>query len=385
MKRRISAILAADIVGYSKLVAEDEEETVRRLAVYRKVFDESAARHGGRVVNMVGDAILAEFPSSVDAVRCAIHAQESIRTVNLAYASIRRMNVRIGIAVGDVIDRDGQIYGDGVNIAARLEGLSRPGGLCVSQTVYEHVVNELSVQFDDMGEQLLKNIPNPVHAYMMAPDPRSGDDAGSGSSPAAASRRRSRLTLGAALALAMAAGSLATAWQLHRPSQGSLGSRPVSLDRPPADPASQDVTRGFDQAKVRALAANQGMVLPPAFRVLSPGSSVPADVAAYLGAWGGDKRWNEGGRQAILIVETVDAAGVALGVYAQGPPPNKNAVNRNPGRVSFVGSITDRGLGFAWGASKYTFKLMPDGSLAGTWQPGNPGQLDLTITLARIE
>ena len=173
---------------------------------------------------------------------------------------------------------------------------------------------------------------------------------------------------GTAIAVAIAAGSLVTAWQLY----------------PPA-PGSSDVTRGLDQAKVRALAANQGIVLPPAFKVLSPGPTVPADVAAYLGAWGGDKRWDADGRQAILIVETVDTAGVALGIYAQGPPLNQNAVNRNSTRVAFVGSITDLGLGFAWGAAKYTFKLMPDGSLAGTWQPGNPGRLDLTITLARIE
>ena len=158
-----------------------------------------------------------------------------------------------------------------------------------------------------MGEQHLKNIPNPVHAYMMAPDPRSDDGADHGSPPAAAlpprsrSRPRSRLMLGTAIAVAIAAGLLVTAWQLYPPLQGS-----------------SDVTRGLDQAKVRALAANQGIVLPPAFKVLSPGSTVPADVAAYLGAWGGDKRWDADGRQAILIVETVDAAGVALGIMRAG-------------------------------------------------------------------
>src|SRR5262245_58431859 len=108
MKRRISAILAADIVGYSKLVAEDEEETVRRLVVWRKVFDDLTAQYGGRVVNLVGDAVLAEFPSSVDAVRCAMDIQESIRNRNLAYPSSRQMDFRIGITVGDVVDRDGQ-------------------------------------------------------------------------------------------------------------------------------------------------------------------------------------------------------------------------------------------------------------------------------------
>src|ERR1700676_3725972 len=132
MKRRISAILAADIAGYSKLVAEDEEETVRRLAAYRTDFDELTTRYGGRIVNVAGDAVLAEFPSSVDAVRCSMDLQESVRTRNLAYPSSRRMPIRIGITVGDVVDREGQLFGDGVNIAARLEGLCPPGGICLS-------------------------------------------------------------------------------------------------------------------------------------------------------------------------------------------------------------------------------------------------------------
>src|SRR5262249_25333090 len=119
MKRRISAILAADIVGYSKLVAEDEEGTVRRLVVLRRAFDELTTRYGGRIVNTVGDAVLAEFPSSVDAVRCAMDVHESIRARNRAYPASRQMNFRIGITVGDVLDRDGQLFGDGVNIAAR--------------------------------------------------------------------------------------------------------------------------------------------------------------------------------------------------------------------------------------------------------------------------
>jgi adenylate cyclase len=137
MKRRISAILAADIVGYSKLVAEDEEETVRRLVVWRKVFDELTTQYGGRIVNTVGDAVLAEFPSSVEAVRCAMDIQESIRNRNFAYPSSRQMDFRIGITVGDVLDREGQLFGDGVNIAARLEGLAPARAICVSRTVYE--------------------------------------------------------------------------------------------------------------------------------------------------------------------------------------------------------------------------------------------------------
>jgi class 3 adenylate cyclase len=122
MKRKIAALLAADIAGYSKLVAEDEEETLRRLATYRAVFDDFIARYDGRIFNTAGDAVLAEFASSVEAVRCALDIQESIRTRNLAYPASRQMTFRIGVSVGDVVERDGDLLGDGVNIAARLEG-----------------------------------------------------------------------------------------------------------------------------------------------------------------------------------------------------------------------------------------------------------------------
>jgi adenylate cyclase len=168
MKRKIAAIFAADIAGYSRLVAEDEEETLRRLASYRLVIDDFIAKAGGRIFNTAGDAVLAEFPSAVEAVRCAIDIQESLRTRNMAYPPSRQMSFRIGITIGDVVERDGDLLGDGVNIAARLEGLAEVGGICVSRAVHEQVANKLSVQFADIGAQEVKNIPTPVHAYMVA-------------------------------------------------------------------------------------------------------------------------------------------------------------------------------------------------------------------------
>ncbi len=168
MKRKIAAIFAADIAGYSRLVAEDEEETLRRLASYRAVVDDFIAKANGRIFNTAGDAVLAEFPSAVDAVRCAIDIQESLRTRNMAYPPSRQMSFRIGITIGDVVERDGDLLGDGVNIAARLEGLAEVGGICVSRAVHEQVANKLSVQFADIGAQEVKNIPTPVHAYMVA-------------------------------------------------------------------------------------------------------------------------------------------------------------------------------------------------------------------------
>jgi len=168
MKRKIAAIFAADIAGYSRLVAEDEEETLRRLESYRQVTDDFIAKGGGRIFNTAGDAVLAEFPSAVEAVRCAIDIQESLRTRNMAYPPSRQMAFRIGITIGDVVERDGDLLGDGVNIAARLEGLAEVGGICISRAVHEQVANKLSVQFADIGAQEVKNIPTPVHAYMVA-------------------------------------------------------------------------------------------------------------------------------------------------------------------------------------------------------------------------
>ena len=168
VKRKIAAILAADIAGYSRLVAEDEEETLRRLETYRAVFSDFIARFGGRVFNTAGDALLAEFRSAVDAVRCAVDVQESLRTRNLAYASSRHMSYRIGIAIGDVVERDGDLLGDGVNIASRLEAIAPAGGICISRSVYEAVANKISLKFADLGQQQLKNMPERVHAYTVA-------------------------------------------------------------------------------------------------------------------------------------------------------------------------------------------------------------------------
>ena len=165
MKRKIAAILAADAIGYSRMVAEDEEDTLARLASYQVVFDGFITRFGGRIFNTAGDAILAEFESAVDAVRCAIDIQESLRTRNLAYPVTRQLSFRIGITIGDVVERDGDLLGDGVNVAARLESSAPNGGVCISRSVYEAVASKLSVNFSDEGQLRLKNIPQPVHAY----------------------------------------------------------------------------------------------------------------------------------------------------------------------------------------------------------------------------
>ncbi len=164
MKRKLTAILCADVVGYSALISEDEEGALNQLLAYREVFDEIIDHQGGRIFNTAGDAVLAEFPSAVDAVRAAIDIQESLRTRNMAYPASRQMSFRIGITVGDVVEHNGDLLGDAVNIAARLETLADPGGICMSKTVQDQVSNKLSAHFRDIGPQKVKNIPQTIHA-----------------------------------------------------------------------------------------------------------------------------------------------------------------------------------------------------------------------------
>jgi class 3 adenylate cyclase len=381
MKRKISAILAADIAKYSKLVADDEEETVHRLAAYRTVFEEVTGRHGGRIVNMVGDAVLAEFPSSVDAVRCAIDVQETTRLRNQAFPASRRMQIRIGVTLADIMDEDGELFGDGVNIAARLESLAPPGGVCISQTVREQVAGKLTVKLDDIGQQRVKNLPEPIRAFVIAPHP---DDASPAKSWKRLAARKARLLAAAGVAAAFAA-SIIAAVQFHGTAQAPANAVPA----PPAQPqlaTGQPFTVRFDEPKVRTLAMSQAIPLPPNLKVLLPAATVPARMSSYLGAWGGDRRWNNIGRPAILIVESIDETGTALGVYAHGLPLAPNG-NQNPARfVPFAGTISEKGLRFTWGPSTYTFMLMPDGSMWGQWDVTTEARhFDLAITLQRVE
>jgi adenylate cyclase len=388
VKRKISAILAGDIAGYSKLVAEDEEEALRRLALYRAVFDDFVARWGGRIFNTAGDAALAEFPSSVDAVRCAVDIQESVRARNLAYPHSRQMLYRIGITVADVVEREGDLLGEGVNIASRLSGLAVAGGVCVSRAVYEQVASKLSVKFDDLGEQQVKNIPNAIHAYCIAPHTAAVAVTQAPAVPQivrpAGRRSVSRARL-AVLCIA-AGGAAASAVYLRGPGLDSFATGPAPIARPPTELAGREAKPTFDDAKVRALAASQAIPLPPTLRVLASGPLVPAALAGYLGAWGGDQGWNGKGRHIILVIESIDPSGTAVGILAQGPPPDATVPDQRPPRYrSIAGSITDAGLAFTLANAKYTFRDTADGLMWGRWQaPGERENVELTITLERI-
>jgi adenylate cyclase len=164
--RRLAAILAADVAGYSRLMGADEEGTLERLKALRAdVIDPKIAEHRGRIVKTTGDGLLIEFGSVVDALRCATDWQRGMVERNVALPDATRIKFRIGINVGDVVVEDGDIFGDGVNVAARLEGLAEPGGICVSARVQEDAAGRLDLAFEDMGEQTLKNIARPVRVY----------------------------------------------------------------------------------------------------------------------------------------------------------------------------------------------------------------------------
>ena len=171
VERRLSAIFAGDVAGYSRLMGADEEGTLARLNAHRREFLEpNIAEHRGRIVKRTGDGILIEFVSAVDAVRCAVQQQRGMAERNVGVAPDKRIELRIGIHVGDIIIEDGDIFGDGVNIAARLENIAQPGGICISDDAYRQVRDKLDVNFQDSGEQELKNIARPVRVYQLRPD-----------------------------------------------------------------------------------------------------------------------------------------------------------------------------------------------------------------------
>jgi class 3 adenylate cyclase len=204
--RRLAAILAADAAGYSRLMGSDEEGTLERLKAHRRqLIDPKIGEHHGRIVKTTGDGLLVEFASVVDAVRCAAEVQRSMRDREPDLLDERRIRFRIGINLGDVIAEGDDIFGDGVNVAARLEALAEPGGICVSGMVHDQIRDKLPYRFADRGEQNVKNITRPVRVYALRLEDRSAS-----SEPIATPRHRvTGITIGMAaiVALVIAAGA----------------------------------------------------------------------------------------------------------------------------------------------------------------------------------
>jgi adenylate cyclase len=217
-RRKLAAILSADAVGYSRLMAADEAATVELLKQYRTVIQRLVERHGGRVVNAPGDSVLVQFPSAVEAVQAAVEVQKSLEGRNVELAPGRAMPFRIGVNLGDVIEEpDGTIYGDGVNIAARMEALADGGGICISSTVFDAVEGKLSFGFDFLGEQQVKNISRPIKVYRVRAESRSPTVA----RVSGPQGYRRRVLMASAVALLAIAIGVAVWWQMGRGSAPS--------------------------------------------------------------------------------------------------------------------------------------------------------------------
>jgi adenylate cyclase len=212
-KRKLTAILSADVKGYSRLMGEDEEATVRTITAHRKVITSVIEKYRGRVVDSPGDNILAEFISVVDAVQSGVEIQEVIRAKNAELPEERRMEFRIGINLGDVIQEGERIYGDGVNIAARIEGLADPGGICISGSAYEQIENKLALGYDYIGEHTVKNIVKPIRVYKVPTGPETLQKVTEKKGPAPGWQRAA---LAVMIALVVVAGGVAI-WKSSQP------------------------------------------------------------------------------------------------------------------------------------------------------------------------
>ena len=298
VERRLTAILAADVAGYSRLMGANEEETLARLKTHRReVVDPRIGEHRGRIVKTTGDGLLAEFASVVDAVRCAVEIQDEMAKRNADVPRDRRIEFRIGINVGDIILDESDIFGDGVNVAARLEALAQPGGVCVSRMVRDQVRDKLALSFEDLGEQQVKNIARPVRAYRVVTD-------AAVRLPVTAAPGRRRRVLRRALAAGIAALVLlaigaAASWRLYRPHPAPTAAGAPAAPRLPdkpsiavlpfanlsGDPAQDYLADGLTDNLVDALAQNPGLfvIARNATLVYRGTSAPPRAVAKDLG------------------------------------------------------------------------------------------------------
>src|SRR5689334_13856 len=217
--RRLAAIVAADVLGYSRLMGRDESGTLAALKRHRReLFDPKIAEYGGRIVKTTGDGLLLEFPSVVDAIRCAVDVQRGMTARNAGVVSEQRIDFRVGVNVGDIIIDNDDIFGDGVNIAARLQALAEPGGICVSRVVRDQVLDKLSFAFDDLGLKEVKNIDRPVEVFRVAFDAKpAARGVRTAVAPVQRTTRGSRLPWIAGAMSALAAAAVLAWFMWHEP------------------------------------------------------------------------------------------------------------------------------------------------------------------------
>jgi adenylate cyclase len=235
-KRKLTTIFSADVAGYSRLMGEDEAATVKTLKQYKGIMSELIHQHRGRVVDSPGDNLLSEFTSVVDAVQCAVATQKELLSRNAELPETRRMQFRIGVNLGDVIEEESRIYGDGVNIAARLESLADPGGICVSKTAFDQIETKLPFGYEYLGEQAVKNIVKPVGAYKVLLEPRVTISEKLGETGLAVKSKKTRKVAFACAAALLFAIGAAAVWQfaLHKapPPEEKIDLRKVAFPVP---------------------------------------------------------------------------------------------------------------------------------------------------------
>ena len=298
VERRLTAILAVDVAGYSRLMGADEEGTLALLKTHRReLVDPKIAEHRGHIVKTTGDGLLAEFASVVDAVRCAVEFQREMAVRNTGVLPDRRIEFRVGVNLGDVISEEGDIFGDGVNVAARLEALAEPGGICVNRAVRDQVRDKVDLAFEDLGEQQVKNIARPVRAYRVV------TDASLGLAAAAPGRRRQvpRWVVATGIAgLVLGASGAAAFWRLYQPhhvaptAASPPATTPTLPDKPSiavlpftnlsGDPAQDYLADGLTENLLDALAQNPSLfvIARNATQVYRGKAAAPRAVATDL-------------------------------------------------------------------------------------------------------
>lgn len=276
--RKLVTILSADVAEYSRLMAEDEEQTLRLFREHSQTFQALVEAHHGRIFNTAGDAILAEFTSPVEAVRCATDIQAALRTRNDQFPLTRQVRFRIGINLGDVMVQNSDLLGDGVNVAARLQGAAAPGGICISGSVYDQIRNKLSLGFESLGEVRFKNIPQPIRTFTVATDEDSQLPP-----PKTSSRRPGVLAKStvAALSLFVLAGGYWAYSAYQKSPAGQFRAAPDSSGKAQAVPGPVKKIDAKDTATPAATkdAAPPAAETPPQVR---SGSAAPSDLSRLM-------------------------------------------------------------------------------------------------------
>src|SRR5215469_2986253 len=260
MERKLTAILAADVAGYSRLMGADEEGTLAALRTHREAAEGAIAAHHGRVFGSAGDNVVAEFASAVEAIEAAVEIQKEVARLNEALAVEKRLRFRIGINIGDVVVQGDNLFGDGVNVATRVQTLARPGGICVSRNVYNQVKNKVAVGFEDLGEHRLKNIAEPLTVYRVLTD--SGDVRSFALAWQVTARRHRRVLV--ALVVLLVVGSGAAAWYALHPGSARAAKPAIAvlpLDNIGYDETTNRLADGLTEDIITDLARFQDLLV----------------------------------------------------------------------------------------------------------------------------